>query len=178
MMKLLVFMMCLLVTTFAAPAPQSENTEEKQIAAHANEALRWMEIYRLYQQQGIVRNPFLPAADVPVDAAPAQPADAPLLAPIAVGDASEEETENDNPAPKAGAPAPPAAPLNSDEAEEAEEVEAAEAEPAVVEAAPADPAVAVELAVVDVPVDAAPVDAAAVDAGAADAGAAPLAAFN
>lgn len=65
-------------------------------------------------------------------------------------------TQDGNPA--------PAAPLNSDEVEEAEEVEAAEAEPAVTEAAPAEPGVdpaAVEPAVVDIPVDAAPVDAAA-----------------
>ncbi|TKS68217.1 hypothetical protein D9C73_002278 [Collichthys lucidus] len=158
--------------------PGSESNEEK-VAAHANEALRWMEMYRMYQQQGVVRNPFLPAADAPVDAAPAQPADVPAPAPIANEDASEEEAEEGNPAPRAAAaPGAPAAPLNSDEAEEVEEVEAVEAEPAVVEAAPAepaaeepaaaepaaaDPAAAVEPAVVDVPVDAAPVDAVVVD---------------
>ncbi|XP_035762197.1 enamelin [Neolamprologus brichardi] len=142
-----------------------------QIAAHANEALRWMEMYRLYQQQGVVQNPFIPSANLPavsagatVDAAPAQPADVPPPAPVPVGDASEEETEDGNPATKAAGRAP----LNSDEVEEAEEVDAAEADPAMVEAEPsaepsANPA-AVEPAVVDVPIDVAPVDdAAAVD---------------
>ncbi|XP_030599842.1 enamelin [Archocentrus centrarchus] len=148
-MKQLVFFMCLLVSTLAAPAPASESTE---VAVHANEALRWMELYRLYQQQGIVQNPFLPSAHASVDAAPPQSADVPPPAPIPVGDASEDETEDVNPATKTGSPAP----LNSDEVEEAEEVEAAEADPAVVEAAEpsANP---------DVPVDAAPVDAATVD---------------
>ncbi|XP_003454248.1 enamelin [Oreochromis niloticus] len=164
-MKQLVFFICLLVSTLAAPAPASESSE---IAAHANEALRWMEMYRLYQQQGIVQNPFVPSANSPavsagatVDAAPAQPADVPPPAHVPVGDASEEETEDGNPATKAAGPAP----LNSDEVEEAEEVEAAEADPAMVEAEPsANPAAVVEPAVVDVPIDVAPVDdAAAVD---------------
>ncbi|KAK2817070.1 hypothetical protein Q5P01_025261 [Channa striata] len=159
-MQLVVFLLCLLVTTKAAPAPDSDSNE--QFAAHANEALRWMEMYRLYQQQGVAGNPFLPAADAPADAAPA---DVPPPAPIAMEDASEEEAEVGKPVLKTGA-----VPLNSDEAEEAEEVEAAEPEPvegAAVEPT-ADPAAAVEPAVVDVPLDAAPVDAAAVDVPAAD----------
>jgi len=173
MMKPVVFMMCLLVTALAAPAPGSESDE--QVAAHANEALRWMEMYRLYQQQGLVGNPFVAAADTPADAAvgaavdtaPAQPAYVPPpAAPAApVEDASEEEDGN------AARNAALGAPLNSDE-EETEEVEVAEVEPAVVEEAPAepaagpgaDPAADVETAVVDVPIDVAPVDAiAAVD---------------
>ncbi|KAM7419289.1 hypothetical protein PAMA_016413 [Pampus argenteus] len=126
MMKPVVILMCLLSTALAAPVPGSESNE--QVAAHANEALRWMEMYRLYQQQGLVGNPFIPAADAPaetaaaavVDAAPAEPANDSPPAPVPVGDASEEEeAEDGKPAPKAG----PAAPLNSDEAEEAEEVE-------------------------------------------------------
>ncbi|XP_026025099.1 enamelin [Astatotilapia calliptera] len=163
-MKQLVLFMCLLVSTLAAPFPASESSE---IAAHANEALRWMEMYRLYQQQGIVQNPFIPSANSPavsagatVDAAPAQPADVPPPAPVPVGDASEEETEDGNPATKAAGRAL----LNSDEVEEAEEVEAAEADPAMVEAEPSANPAAVEPAVVDVPIDVAPVDdAAAVD---------------
>ncbi|KAK1885683.1 D-alanine--D-alanine ligase [Dissostichus eleginoides] len=159
MMKLVVFMMCLLATTLAAPVAESESNEEK-VAAHANEALRWMEMYRMYQQQGVVGNPFLPAADAPVDAAPAEVAPP---APVAAADASEEENEDEGAAPKAAAAV--GAPLNSDEEEEAEEVEAAEAEPAVevaLEEPAADPEADVEPAVVDVPVDAAMVDAAVV----------------
>ncbi|XP_068178605.1 enamelin [Antennarius striatus] len=140
MMKLLVCMMCLMVTTLAAPAQESESNE---VAAHANLALKWMEMYRMYQQQGVVGNPFLPAADAPVVAAPVQSFDVPPPAPVIASDASEEETEEGDPAPKAAAPVGPAGPLNSDEEEEAEteEVEAAEPEPPVTEAAPADPAV-------------------------------------
>ncbi|XP_067355832.1 enamelin isoform X1 [Channa argus] len=157
-MELVVFLLCLLVTTQAAPAPDSESNE--QLAAHANQALRWMEMYRLYQQQGAVGNLFPPASDAPADAAPA---DVPPPAPVAVEDASEEETEVGKPVPKAGAP--PAAPVNSDEVEEAEEVEAADAEPAEEAAVEttADLAAAVEPALVDVPVGAVPVNAAAVD---------------
>ncbi|XP_017274748.1 enamelin [Kryptolebias marmoratus] len=156
-MKQSVVLMCLLVTAFAAPAPDSDSSE---VAAHANEALRLMEMYRLYQQSGLAGNPFLPAAD-----APARPALSAVVdpAPLAAEDASDEETEDGN--------AKAAAPVNSDEAEEAEEVEAVEAEPTVVEAAPveptadpaAEPGVALEPAVVDTPADIAPVDGVAVN---------------
>nr|XP_020457681.1 uncharacterized protein LOC109961316 [Monopterus albus] len=88
MVKLLVFMMCLLATTLAAPAPDDENKE--QVAAHANAALRWMEMYRLYQQQRLLRNPFLPVGNAPVRATPAQPDNVPRPAPVLVDDASEE----------------------------------------------------------------------------------------
>uniref|UniRef100_A0A1A8NAG1 Enamelin n=1 Tax=Nothobranchius rachovii TaxID=451742 RepID=A0A1A8NAG1_9TELE len=197
-MKRFGLLMCLLVPALAAPVPDSESGE--QVAAHANEALRLMELYRLFQQQGVGGNPFLPA---PADA-PADPAAAAVVnlqaAPVRAEDASDEEAEDGNVSPKAAAPAAPTAPLNSDEAEEAEEEETAEAEPAVVEAAPAEPTAdpaaepgaSLEPAVVDIPVEVAPVDGAAVDvppvdivpvdtpapgvAVAADAGADPLAA--
>ncbi|XP_061687137.1 enamelin isoform X2 [Syngnathoides biaculeatus] len=101
--------MCLFVACSAAPLQESQSNE--QIAAHANQALRLMEMYRLYQQQGLAVNPFLPAAATPrvraaakalsqVDAAPAQAATAaaplPPAAPAAAAqpvgeDASEEE---------------------------------------------------------------------------------------
>ncbi|XP_061736233.1 enamelin isoform X2 [Nerophis ophidion] len=149
-----VLVMILLAACSAAPVEQSPNQE---VAAHAHEALRWMEMYRLYQQQGMVANPFLPAAAVPaepaaaeteaaVDASPAQLAtDAPAPAGTApapaqmAGEASEEETEEANPAPKS------AAPLNSDEGEEAEETEVAEEEEGAVAGVPADPASAVHV---------------------------------
>ncbi|XP_037530853.1 enamelin [Nematolebias whitei] len=163
-MKQSVFLMCLLATTFAAPVPDSESSE--QVSAHANEALRLMEIYRLYQQSGLAGNPFVPAAN-----APSRPVVSAVVAPapLQAEEVSDEETEDGDS--KAAAPAAPGAPLNSDEEEEVEEVEAAEAEPAVVEAAPAEPTVgpaaepgvALEPAVVDVPADVAPVDGAAVN---------------
>nr|XP_057942617.1 enamelin [Doryrhamphus excisus] len=153
-----VLMMCLLVACSAAPAQESQNNE--QIAAHANEALRWMEMYRLYQQQGMVANPFLPAAEAPaepaaavvtVDAAPAQPATGapppppppPPQAPAqSAGEASEEENDEAESAPKL------AAPLNSDE--EAEEAEEAEEEESAAEAAAN---ASVPVAAVDVPAE-------------------------
>ncbi|MEQ2194082.1 hypothetical protein XENOCAPTIV_022893 [Xenoophorus captivus] len=149
-MKQILISMCLLVSTFAAPAPGSESSE--QVAAHANEALRLMEMYRLYQQQGL-GNPFLPAADPPVVASQAQ------LTPVPAEDVSDEETEDGNPAARVAVPGAPAAPLNSDEEEEDEE--AAEVEPTVVDVAPPDPtaapAAAVEPEVVVIPPDVAPV---------------------
>ncbi|KAM4594898.1 enamelin [Fundulus diaphanus] len=157
-MKQILISMCLLVSTFAAPlAPGSDSSE--QVALHANEALRLMEMYRLYQQQGL-GNPFLPAADAPVVALQAQ------LAPVPADDASDEEAEDGNPAPRVAVPGAPAAPLNSDEEEEAEEVEAAEVEPTMVDVAPADPTVApaadpaaaAEPELVAIPPDVAPVD--------------------
>ncbi|KAM4751218.1 enamelin [Anableps anableps] len=162
-MKQILILMCLLVSTFAAPAPGSESSE---IAAHANEALRLMEMYRLYQQQGL-RNPFLAAADAPANSVgtPAVVAVQAQLAPIPAEDVSDEENEDGNPAPRFAVPGAPAAPLNSDEEEEAEEAEAAEVEPTVVDIAPADPTAApaadpaaAEPEVVVIPADVAPVD--------------------
>ncbi|XP_015253129.1 PREDICTED: skin secretory protein xP2-like [Cyprinodon variegatus] len=163
-MKQILISMCLLASTFAAPAPGSDSGE---VAAHANEALRLMEMYRLYQQQGL-ENPFLQAANAPakspgalrVDAVQAQ------LAPVPAEDVSDEEAEDGNPAPKAVAPGAAAAPLNSDEEEEAEEAETAELEPTVVDVAPADPTIAPaadpsaadEPEVVAIPPGVAPVD--------------------
>ncbi|XP_049577229.1 enamelin [Syngnathus scovelli] len=162
-MERAVIMMCLFVACSTAPVQESENNK---IAAHANEALRLMEMYRLYQQQGMVANPFLPASETPgvveappqVDSAPvhtatATPPPPAVAAAQPVGDVSEEE-EDASPASKAAAPV---APLNSEEAEEAEDTEEAEeaAEaPAANPAAPTDvPAVvdpAAEIAAVDV----------------------------
>ncbi|XP_037105504.1 enamelin [Syngnathus acus] len=166
-MERAVIMMCLFVACSTAPVQESENNE---IAAHANEALRLMEMYRLYQQQGMVANPFLPASETPGvvvagEAPPAEPAEAApkqvdsapvhtatasppppaVAAAQPVGDVSEEE-EDANPASKAAAPV---APLNSEEAEEAEDTEEAEeaAEaPAANPAAPADVPAAVDAA--------------------------------
>ncbi|XP_032417791.1 enamelin isoform X2 [Xiphophorus hellerii] len=163
-MKQVLILLCLLVSTFAAPAPGSESSEA---AAHANEALRLMEMYRLYQQQGLA-NPFLRAADAPANSAvaPEVVAFQAQLAPAPAEDVSDEETEDGNPAPRIAVPGAPAAPLNSDEEEEAEETEVAEVEPTVVDTAPADttaapaadPAAAAEPEVVDIPPDVAPVD--------------------
>ncbi|XP_023189197.1 induced stolen tip protein TUB8-like isoform X1 [Xiphophorus maculatus] len=164
-MKQVLILLCLLVSTFAAPAPGSESSE--QAAAHANEALRLMEMYRLYQQQGLA-NPFLRAADTPANSAvaPAVVAFQAQLAPAPAEDVSDEETEDGNSAPRIAVPGAPGAPLNSDEEEEAEETEVAEVEPTVVDTAPADPtaapaadpAAAAEPEVVDIPPDVAPVD--------------------
>ncbi|XP_029916764.1 enamelin [Myripristis murdjan] len=143
-MKPVVFMMCLLGVTLAAPAPDGITNE--QAAAHANEALRWMEMYRLFQQQGAAGNPFLPAAGAMVDAAQAQPVNAP---PAPAGDVSDEET-----VPQVGSFGPAATPLNSDEVDDEEE-----AAPAVAAGAPAEPAAVPDPAaavVVEAPVDVAP----------------------
>ncbi|XP_062333368.1 enamelin [Osmerus eperlanus] len=158
MMKPVVFLMCLLGSTFAAPAPESGSNE--QVAAHANMALRMMEFYRMYgslQQQGVgaAGNPAFPA--VPGNAAAAPPPSFFMPPPMPAG--SDEE----------GAPqyaygyglpagAAPAAPLNSDEVgEDAAGAEAeaaeAEAEPAAAEAEPAAEAAVPEAAA---PVDVVP----------------------
>ncbi|XP_077575843.1 enamelin isoform X2 [Stigmatopora nigra] len=147
-MEKAVILMYLFVTCSAAPVPKSQSNE---IAAHANEALRLMEMYRMLQQQGIVASPFLPATEIPaMEAAPellpAEPAEAVIevnavpeeaativpASPTAgqtVGDASEEEEDAKPALKEASVVAPP----NSDEAEETEENEEAE-EAIVIEA--------------------------------------------
>ncbi|XP_057700663.1 enamelin isoform X1 [Corythoichthys intestinalis] len=175
-MEKAVIIMCLFVACSAAPVQKRQSDE---IAAHANEALRLMEMYRLLQQQGIVPNPFLPAAEIPgteatpevrpegparatpeqVDFVPAQAATIVPPPPVAadaaaaqpVGDESEEQ-EDAKPASKAAAA--PVAPPNSEEAdEETEEV----GEATVIKAEAAEAPAADPVAPADVPaVDAAP----------------------
>ncbi|KAM9856841.1 enamelin [Aulostomus maculatus] len=86
-MKPVIILICLLVASLAAPVPEQS---KEQVAAHANEALRWMEMYRMYQQQGVVRNPFLPDGTPPVEPAGPVVVDA-VPAPVPV--TSDEETE-------------------------------------------------------------------------------------
>ncbi|MEQ2269565.1 hypothetical protein XENORESO_006329 [Xenotaenia resolanae] len=122
-----------------------------------------MEMYRLYQQQGL-GNPFLPAADAPANSAgaPAVVALQAQLTPVPAEDVSDEETGDGNPAARVAVPGAPAAPLNSDEEVEDEEAEAVEVELTVVDVAPPDPtaapAAAAEPEVVVIPPDVAPVD--------------------
>ncbi|KAL7855561.1 hypothetical protein AOLI_G00191650 [Acnodon oligacanthus] len=168
-MKAVVFLMCFVGYTAAAPAPES-GSQEQQIAAHAHTALQLMELYRLY---GHLQHQ--------VQAQPAQApqpgflVNHPALHPRE--DDSDEEAQPQHvgafyppygyPA-VPGAPAVPAAPAtppNSDEAEEAEGAEAAEAEGAEAAEAEAEPvseapvtdlapaATAVDPVVVDPPVE-------------------------
>ncbi|TRY82920.1 hypothetical protein DNTS_027919 [Danionella cerebrum] len=163
-MKVVAFLLCLLSSSLAAPAPDS-GSNEQAIANHANTALQLMELYRalgqLRQQGfGVVPGAQLPAQVAPaaIDAqpevSPQAPQQALVLSPAVVaptGDDSDEE----------GAPAQAAAPLNSDEAEEAEEAEGGE-EAEGAEAALAGPEA--EPAGIPPAVDAPAVDAPAVDA--------------
>ncbi|KAK7161451.1 hypothetical protein R3I94_004209 [Phoxinus phoxinus] len=169
-MKAVALLMCLLGSSLAAPAPDS-GSNEQAIISNANTALQLMELYRMLgqmRQQGfgavptdaqLPAAPVAPAAPAPVDTQPQVSPQAPqqgfffnpaLFAPP--GDGSDEEE------------APqhrgfyPAAPLNSDEAEAAEEAEAeaaeagAEPEPAGT-ASPVDATLANEILPVDVAVD-------------------------
>ncbi|KAK6325036.1 hypothetical protein J4Q44_G00043780 [Coregonus suidteri] len=158
-----VLLMCLLGYSLAAPAPDSGSDE--QVAAHANEALRWMELYRMYGSLGQQAAPVQPSMLNGPAAAPAAPAQAPnFFYPPPPPMNSDEEA----PAPRYGfyggyypypgqaAPAAPAVPLNSDEVGEDAVAAEAEAEPAVDHAAE-EPAVVDSAAPVD-PAAAAPVD--------------------
>ncbi|XP_051560020.1 uncharacterized protein LOC127444602 [Myxocyprinus asiaticus] len=190
-MKAFAFLMCLLGSSLAAPAPDSGSNEEG-IIRHANTALQLMELYRMLgqlRQQGFgaVASP---AQQPAVPAAPAAPVDAqPQVSPQGLeqglffnpalfaprGDGSDEEGAPQFRGfypPYGNQPAQPAAPLNSDEAEGAEEAEAAKGAEAGAEAGPEptggapaiDAGIANEILPVDVAVDVPPMDiAAAVD---------------
>ncbi|XP_051559190.1 enamelin [Myxocyprinus asiaticus] len=159
-MKAFAFLMCLLGSSLAAPAPDSGSNEEG-ITGHANTALQLMELYRMLgqlQQQGFgavaspAQQPAAPAAPAPVDAQPQVLPQRPeqhfffnpaLLAQR--GDGSDEEGAPQFRGfypPYGYQPAQPAAPLNSDEAEGGEEAavpegaEATEGAEAGAEAAP------------------------------------------
>ncbi|XP_051993833.1 uncharacterized protein LOC127651839 [Xyrauchen texanus] len=143
-MKAFAFLMCLLGSSLAAPAPDSGSNEEG-IISHANTALQLMELYRMVgqlRQQGFgavaspAQQPAAPAAPAaPVDTQPQvspqeteqglffNPA---LFAPRRDGSDEEGAPQFRGFYPPYGyQPAQPAAPLNSDEAEGAEEAEAA-----------------------------------------------------
>ncbi|XP_034147152.1 enamelin [Esox lucius] len=126
-MKSVVILMCLFGHSMAVPIPESGSNE--QVAAHANEALRWMELYRMYSslaQQGFGATTSSPNADkVYARAAASHNVFYPPPAPIN----SDEEA----PATRYGAYFPypgHTAPLNSDEVEEDAAATEAEAEPA------------------------------------------------
>ncbi|KAK2909120.1 hypothetical protein Q8A67_004957 [Cirrhinus molitorella] len=164
-MKAVVFLMCLLGSSLAAPAPDS-GSNEQAIIGHANTALQLMELYRMLghlRQQGfgavptgaqLPAAPVAPAAPAPVDTQPQVSPQAPqqgfffnpaLFAPV--GDGSDEEGAPQFRGfypPHGYHPAQPAAPLNSDEAEGAEEAEAAEAAEAGAEPEPAGTAATVD----------------------------------
>ncbi|XP_016088822.1 enamelin [Sinocyclocheilus grahami] len=157
-MKVLAFLMCLLGSSLAAPAPDS-GSNEQAIIGHANTALQLMELYRMLghlQQQGFgavptgAQLPAAPAEPAPADAQPQVSPQAPqqgfffnpaLFAPT--GDGSDEEGVPQFRGfypPYGYQPAQPAAPLNSDEAEVAEEAEGAEAAEAAEAGAEPEPA--------------------------------------
>ncbi|XP_050984811.1 enamelin isoform X2 [Labeo rohita] len=169
-MKAVAFLMCLLGSSLAAPAPDSGSNEA--IIGHANTALQLMELYRMLghlQQQGfgavptgaqvpavpaVPAAPAAPAAPAPVNTQPQVSPQVPqqgfffnpaLFAPN--GDGSDEEGAPQFRGfypPYGYQPAQPAAPLNSDEAEGAEEAEAAEAAEVAAEPEPAGTAATVD----------------------------------
>ncbi|XP_014268826.1 enamelin [Maylandia zebra] len=179
-MKQLVLFMCLLVSTLAAPFPASESSE---IAAHANEALRWMEMYRLYQQQGIVQNPFIPSANSPDGNPATKAAGRALLNSDEVEEAEEVEAAEADPAmveaepsanPAAVEPAVVDVPIDVAPVDDAAAVDVPPVDVVPVDSAPAAPEVAVDpaapatadiLAAADVPAE---VDARATDVGEAN----------
>ncbi|XP_016310638.1 predicted GPI-anchored protein 58 [Sinocyclocheilus anshuiensis] len=169
-MKVLAFLMCLLGSSLAAPAPDS-GSNEQAIIGHANTALQLMELYRMLghlQQQGfgavptgaqLPAAPAAPVAPAPADAQPQVSPQAPqqgfffnpaLFAPT--GDGSDEEGAPQFRGfypPYGYQPAQPAALLNSDEAEVAEEAEGAEAAEAGAEPEPAGTAATVDATAVN-----------------------------
>ncbi|XP_064781931.1 enamelin isoform X2 [Oncorhynchus masou masou] len=156
-----VLLMCLLGFSLAAPTPDSGSDE---VAAHANEALRWMELYRMYGSLGQLAAPAQPPMLNAPAAAPAAPAQDPKFFYPPPPMNSDEEAPVPRyggygryyPYPGQAAPAAQAVPLNSDEVGEDEAATEAEAEPAVDPAAE-EPAVVDTAAPVD-PAAAAPVD--------------------
>ncbi|XP_059409277.1 uncharacterized protein LOC132143143 isoform X4 [Carassius carassius] len=171
-MKALAFLMCLLGSSIAAPAPDSGSSEA--INGHANTALQLMELYRMF---GHLQQQAAPAAPAPVNAqsqvSPQAPQQGYFLNPALFAPRGDESDEEGAPQfrgfypPYGSQPAQPAAPLNSDEAEGAEEAEVVEAgaepEPAGT-AATVDVTAVNEIAPVDVAIEvtAEPVIAAAV----------------
>ncbi|XP_014051040.1 tropomyosin-1, isoforms 33/34 isoform X2 [Salmo salar] len=164
-----VLLMCLLGFSLAAPTPDSGSDE---VAAHANEALRWMELYRMYGSLGQLAAPAQPPMLNAPAAAPAAPAQDPKFFYPPPPMNSDEEAPVPHyggyvryyPYPGQAAPAAPVLPLNSDEVGEDEAAAEAEAEPAVDHAAeepavvdtatPVDPAAAAPVdPAVDVPID-------------------------
>ncbi|XP_059409276.1 uncharacterized protein LOC132143143 isoform X3 [Carassius carassius] len=172
-MKALAFLMCLLGSSIAAPAPDSGSSEQA-INGHANTALQLMELYRMF---GHLQQQAAPAAPAPVNAqsqvSPQAPQQGYFLNPALFAPRGDESDEEGAPQfrgfypPYGSQPAQPAAPLNSDEAEGAEEAEVVEAgaepEPAGT-AATVDVTAVNEIAPVDVAIEvtAEPVIAAAV----------------
>ncbi|XP_042615731.1 uncharacterized protein LOC109095750 isoform X2 [Cyprinus carpio] len=167
-MKAVAFLMCLLGSSIAAPAPDSDSNEQA-IISHANTALQLMELYRMFghlRQQGFGAVPVgaqlpaalsAPAAPAPVHAQPQVSPQAPQQG-IFFNPTGDESDEEGAPQfrgfypPYGYQPAQRAAPLNSDEAEGAEAGAEAGAEPEPAGAAAVATA-ANEIAPVDIAVD-------------------------